>query len=125
MKSKAQIAVRNPSQARRNPMTPLALDEMTDTVFQNHTGSAFTLKDGADNTVQLVLNEVVSGTNRPASWMKRDPFKLWFDGPSDPTIPSNVYTLSHPDLGTIGDVLVTPVFDPEKPGVPTYEVVFN
>lgn len=106
-------------------MTLGPLDEITHVPFEAQTGSAFTLTDGAGTTIALVLSEVRRVGDRPATWMKRDPFRLWFDAPTDAAIPANVYHLSHPDLGPIGDVLITPVFDPERPGVPAYEVVFN
>lgn len=105
------------------PLGPL--DEITRTPFEAQTGTPFTLTDGAGNTVEIVLSEVVDSGDRPARWMKRDPFKLWFDVPSGTTIPSNVYSFSHAELGMIGDLLVTPVIDPDNPGVPIYEVIFN
>jgi hypothetical protein len=100
-------------------------DPPTCALFEPHVGSRFTLSDESGASVALTLTKAATDERARASWMTRMPFHLLFQGPPDAVIPNDVFRLSHPELGEIGRVLVTPVIDPDRPGQPNFQVVFN
>lgn len=101
------------------------LGTLTCEVFQPHIGSRFTVSDESGADVQITLAAAGTDEQSWARWMTRMPFHLLFDAPPEVTIPNEVFHLSHPELGEIGRVLITPIIDSDRPGGRLFQVVFN
>jgi hypothetical protein len=106
-------------------MAAYSLDTLTCEDFQPHIGSSFTVSDESGAAVQITLTEAATSERSWARWMKRMPFHLLFDAPPEVVIPNEVFLLSHPVMGEIGRVLVTPTIDSDRPGGRLFQVIFN
>ena len=104
----------------------LMIEELTPDLFRQHVGQAFHVSDGTGRTEGLVLAEVddrgeqTLGKGAP----RIHTFAVYLEGPADVALPQGVYTLSHPEMGTVEGLFLVPVVA-QEPGTATHELVFS
>lgn len=100
---------------------PVALDRLTADDFAPVQDSTFTLHL-ADGEVPLRLTEVRGLSEPNLGTGRRAAFSLLFSGPPNVPLPQQIYTLTHPAMGTLEIFLVPIAADAAQR---RYEAVFN
>jgi hypothetical protein len=97
------------------PEPPPTLDD-----FRAAVGGTFALHAGDGLGLELRLVDAQATGDRAAG-VPRDPFRLAFLGPADPSLPQRTYRLEHDALGEL-DVFLVPIG--RDAGGTTYEAIF-
>ncbi|MDN3577862.1 hypothetical protein QWZ03_13895 [Chitinimonas viridis] len=85
------------------------LDKLSHADFAPTVNQDWSLEDSEGNTLALQLISAVEKPTWHAPQLSpRVPFLLSFLGPLAPIIPQGLYILSHPAIGRLEGVLVTP-----------------
>jgi hypothetical protein len=102
------------------------LEKLTREDFLRHVGTAFKVA-GAPADVDLRLLEALDLGPKPARLVKpgnrASAFSLRFQGPAQPYLSQQMWTLMHPELGTLAGVFLVPIGREGEDLV--YEAIFN
>lgn len=104
----------------------LMIEELTPDLFRQHVGQTFHVSDGTGRSEGLALAEV---DDRGEQALRKGAprihtFAVYLEGPADAALPQGVYTLSHPEMGTVEGLFLVPVVA-QEPGKASYELVFS
>jgi Domain of unknown function (DUF6916) len=98
------------------------LDTLTSADFSTHLEESFTLTlaDGSQHAMTLV--KITELGERQEETGGRRPFSLIFRGPLELRLPQQIYSLTHPGVGSL-QIFIVPV-GPDQTGQ-CYEAIFN
>lgn len=81
---------------------------LTEEEFSRHLSTSFDVQLGDSQQVELKLAEVAGYKERPEEEQGMERFSLYFEGPAEPFLPQNTYTLRHERMGT-HDIFIVPI----------------
>lgn len=95
---------------------------LTENEFSKHVNTNFRVKLDADNSVELELLEVKGYTSRHEEQSGMERFSTYFQGPTEPHLPQQLYPFQHAEMGEF-EMFLVPIAKNDK-GF-RYEAVFN
>ena len=95
---------------------------LTEEEFSRHLNTSFDVQLGDSQRIELKLAEVAGYKERPEEEQGMERFSLYFEGPAEPFLPQNTYTLRHERMGT-HDIFIVPIARTDD-GF-RYQAVFN
>lgn len=96
------------------------LEKLTRSTFEDCAARRFKL-ESEQGQIELELKEAVDVGTKPEN-AQRQPFAVTFEGPSEPVLPQQIYTLDNDELGSI-ELFLVPVASDDQ-GT-EYEAVFT
>ena len=99
------------------------LDKLRVDDFSRHVNEPFSLPLEGMDSLALELVEVAPVGAPPADGSLRQAFSIIFRGPGQPVLPQQIYSVTHPTLGTLSLFLVP--LGPDRSGGIRYEAVFT
>jgi hypothetical protein len=96
------------------------LDTLTIDDFKPHVGSSFVI---SDPPAQLRLERVSAVMESESARLKRQPFSLYFLGPSEQILPQRIYDLHHDGFASPLGLFLVPIGRTSE-GI-QYEAVFT
>ena len=81
---------------------------LTEEEFSRHLNTSFDVQVGDSQRVELKLLKVEGYKERPGEEQGMERFAVYFEGPAEPYLPQNTYTLEHERMGS-NAIFIVPV----------------